>query len=150
MKPLSPDLRQRIITALDTDASQKAIAERFDVSLSSVERLAAKKRQGLDLKPKLTSGRKRLVSEEKLPAFKQLVKSRKAWTAGQLAEAWYQQQGKSLSVSTITRMLKKLDFSFKKSPDALWIETKKKRANKSLGSACPDEEDREDIIKQGR
>ncbi|WP_309690835.1 helix-turn-helix domain-containing protein [Armatimonas sp.] len=125
MKPLSLDLRQRIIAALDTKASQKAIAERFDVSISSVERLAAKKRQGLDLKAKTTTGRKRLVPEDRLSAFKQLVKSKNDWTAQALAEAWHQQEGKVLSISTATRVLKKLRFSFKKNPKSLWSETRK-------------------------
>jgi transposase len=40
MKPYSQDLRERLIPALETgDAAQRAIAERFCVSLSSVETL---------------------------------------------------------------------------------------------------------------
>ena len=87
MKPLSLDLRQRIITALDTGASQQSVAEMFAVSPSSVTRLATKKRLGLSLQPKPTPGRKRRVPEDKLAEFETLVRSRKDWTAEALADA---------------------------------------------------------------
>ena len=125
MKPLSLDLRERIITALETHSSQKAIAHRFDVSLSSVERLATKKRLGIGLQPKPTPGRKRLVPEDKLPLFEELVRSRKDWTAQALADAWQQQEGKRLSVSTATRVLKQIRFSFKKKVKSRWSEINK-------------------------
>ena len=125
MRPLSQDLRQRIIDALDTGASQEAIAERFAVSASSVERLSTKKRLGLSLQPKPTPGRKRRVPEDKLAAFEALVRSRKDWTAEALADAWQAQGEASLSISTATRVLKQIRFSFKKNAKSLWSETPK-------------------------
>jgi transposase len=125
MKALSLDLRQRIIDALDKDATQRSIAERFAVSESSVERLAAKKRLGLSLEPKPTPGRKRRVPEDKLPAFEELVRSRKDWTAEALADAWQAQGEASLSISTATRVLKQIRFSFKKNAKSPWSEMPK-------------------------
>lgn len=125
MKALSLDLRQRIIDALDKGASQGSIAERFAVSDSSVERLATKKRLGLSLEPKPTPGRKRRVPEDKLPAFEELVRSRKDWTAEALADAWQAQGEASLSISTATRVLKQIRFSFKKNAKSLWSEMHK-------------------------
>lgn len=114
MKALSLDLRQRIADALDTDASQPAIAERFAVSLSSVERIAAKKRRLLDLKPKQSPGRPLKIPEATLPEFEALVRSQNDWTAQALQEAWQQTMGIQLSLSTLTRTLAKIGFTFKK------------------------------------
>lgn len=125
MKALSLDLRQRIIDALDKDATQGSIAKRFAVSDSSVERLATKKRLGLSLEPKPTPGRKRRVPEDKLAAFEELVRSRKDWTAEALADAWQAQGEASLSISTATRVLKQIRFSFKKNAKSLWSEMPK-------------------------
>ena len=123
MKPLSLDLRQRIVDALDTQTSQRAIAERFAVSVSTVVRLSAKKRLGIDLKPLPTPGRKRRVPKEQLQNFEELVRSKQDWTAEALADAWQQQGGNTLSISTATRILRQLRFSFKKNAKSLWSET---------------------------
>ena len=125
MKPLSPDLRQRIITALDSGASRQSVAQRFAVSLSSVTRLATKKRLGLSLQPEPTPGRNRRVPEDKLAEFEVLVRSRKDWTAEALAEAWQLKGEQKLSISTATRVLRQLRFSFKKNAKSLWSETRK-------------------------
>jgi transposase len=125
MKPLSPDLRQRIIAALDTGASRQSVADRFVVSLSSVKRLATKKRLGLSLQPKPTPGRKRRVPEDELPAFEELVRSSKDWTAEVLADAWQAKGEATLSISTATRMLKHIHFSFKKNAKPPWSATHK-------------------------
>lgn len=129
MKPLSLDLRQRIADALDGQASQVSIAERFAVSLSSVERLANKKRQGLDLKPGVGTGRIPKIKKEQLPAFEELARSKTDWTAQGLAEAWQRDTGTKVSVSTVTRTLGKVAFSFKKNAASHWNGSKLNATN---------------------
>lgn len=114
MKALSLDLRQRIVDALDSNATQLSIAGRFAVSRSTVERLAAKKREGRDLKPGSSTGRKPLVSLEKLDEFKEIVQLQKDPTAAEVAKAWQDKGGKAISVSTATRALHRMGYSFKK------------------------------------
>ncbi len=115
VKALSLDLRQRIADALDTGQSQADVAQRFAVSLSSIERLARKKRHGHSLEPGKSPGKKPLVEQERQYAFEQLAASRTDWTLQTLADAWQQQGGKSLSLATVSRTLHRLGFSYKKS-----------------------------------
>ena len=116
MKALSLDLRQRIADALDAAQSQASVAQRFDVSLSSVERLARKKRHGHSLEPGTSPGKKPLVAQEQQEAFAQLAASRTDWTLQTLAQAWQQQAGgKALSQATTSRTLRRTGFSYKKS-----------------------------------
>ena len=115
VKALSPDLRQRIADALEAGQSQASVARRFDVSLSSVERLARKKRQGRSLEPKKSPGKKPLIEHEQHSAFEQLAASRTDWTLHTLAHAWQEQGGKALSQATTSRTLRRIGFSFKKS-----------------------------------
>ena len=88
MKALSIDLRQRIAEALDAGQSQTSIAQRFEVSLSSVERLARKKRHGYSLEPGKSPGKKPLVAQGQQEAFEQLAAARTHWTLQSLADAW--------------------------------------------------------------
>ena len=120
MKPLSLDLRQRIADALDGEASQVSVAKRFAVSLSSVERLAKKKRQGKNLKPGISTGRIPKIKKEQLPEFEALAHSKADWTAQGLAEAWRDKTGTEVSVSTVTRTLAKAAFVFKKNAASRW------------------------------
>ena len=115
MKALSLDLRQRIADALDAAQSQASVAERFDVSLSSVERLARKKRGGHSLEPGKSPGKKPLVEPQQHEAFAQLAASRTDWTLQTLAQAWQEHGGKALSQATTWRTLRRSGFSFKKS-----------------------------------
>jgi transposase len=114
MKPLSLDLRQRIVAALQAGHSQASTAERFAVSLSSVERLARKQRQQQSLAPGKGRGKKPLVECQQHEAFAQMAASRTHWTLLTLAAAWQQQGGKAMSQASVSRMLRRLGFSYKK------------------------------------
>jgi transposase len=128
MKALSLDLRQRIADALAAGQTQTSIAARFAVSLSSVERLARKRRHGQSLAPGVAPGKRPLVPAEQRDAFERLALSRTDWTLQTLADAWQAQEqeqaqaqaqaqggGKALSPATVLRTLRRLGCSFKKS-----------------------------------
>lgn len=121
MNALSLDLRQRIADALEHDAaatlptSQARIAQRFAVSLSSVERIARKKRQQESLAPKPSTGRKPLVPDAERDNLARLAASRTDWTLQTLVDAWQQQGGGALSQATMCRTLGRAGFSHKKS-----------------------------------
>jgi len=115
VKALSLDLRQRVANALEEGQTQASIAQRFAVSLSSVERIARKRRAGQGLEPGPRPGKKPLVEREQQEAFAQLAASRTDWTLQTLAQAWQEQGGKALSQATTSRTLRRNGFSFKKS-----------------------------------
>ena len=117
VKALSLDLRQRVADAVEAGHTQTSIAERFAVSLSSVERIARKRRAGHGLEPGVPPGKKPLVEPEQHEAFAQLAASRTDWTLQTLAQAWQEQAGgKALSLATTSRTLRRVGFSFKKVP----------------------------------
>lgn len=122
MKALSLDLRQRIADALDTGATHPQIADRFAVSVPTVERIARKKRRGQDLKAGQSPGRNPCIPQDKWQEFQEVVASKKDWTALALAQAWQEKTGKPLSQSTVKRTLAKMGFVFKKNPKSHWSE----------------------------
>lgn len=117
MRALSLDLRERIVAALEQDtlATYPQIATRFAVSVASVERLSRKQRERKSLVPGNSPGRTPKVTPEQQAAFEQLAASRTDWTLQSLAQAWQEQGGQPLSVATVSRTLRRLGFSYKKS-----------------------------------
>lgn len=115
MKALSLDLRHRIVAALDAGQTQASVAQRFVVSLTSVERLARKKRDEESLVPRRHLGKTPLVQKHEYEIFEALAASRTDWTLQNLAQAWQQQGGKPLSAATVLRTLRRTGFSHKKS-----------------------------------
>lgn len=75
--PLSLDLRQRIVQALETDTlSQAAIAQRFGVGKATVERLARLRRTTGSIAPKpYTHGPKPIVPTEHFGIIEQWLKA---------------------------------------------------------------------------
>jgi len=124
VKALSLDLRQRVADALEEGQTQTSIAQRFAVSLSSVERIARRRRAGQGLEPRVRVGKKPLVGHEQQEAFVRLAASRTDWTLQTLAQAWQEQGGKALSQATTSRTLGRNGFSFKKSAASPASETK--------------------------
>jgi transposase len=124
MKALSLDLKQRIADALETGATRQAIAERFAVSVPTVNRIARKKRRGQELEAGQSTGRNPTIPDDKWQEFEQLVRSKQDWNATTLTLAWIEKTGITLSVSTTTRALRKIGFTFKKSPRSHWSEIK--------------------------
>jgi len=114
MKPYSADLRQRVVQALQDGQTQPAVAQRFDLSLSSVQRYARKWREHKDLAPKPTRGRARTLSQVQQSQLGDLVRSRSDWTLQSLSHAWQQHSGQSLSVATMHRCLHRGGYSFKR------------------------------------
>jgi len=124
MKALSLDLKQRIADAIETGATRHAIAERFAVSVPTVNRIARKKRRGQELKAGQSTGRNPSIAEDQWKDFEELVRSKQDWSATTLTLAWIEKTGINLSVSTTTRALRKIGFVFKKSPRLHWSEIK--------------------------
>ena len=125
MKPYSADLRQRVVQALQDGQTQPAVAQRFDLSLSSVQRYARKWREHKDLAPKPTPGRARTLSQVQQSQLGDLVRSRSDWTLHRLSHAWQQHSGQSISVATMHRCLHRGGYSYKKSAASPKSATKK-------------------------
>ena len=115
MKPLSSDLRQRVLDTLQSGQTREQVAQRFCVSLSSVQRIKKRWREQQSLEPKPIPGRDRAVQEDQAAELKHIIASQNDWTLDTLAQAWEQHTGKAISTSALHRNLHWLGYSYKKS-----------------------------------
>ena len=114
MKPLSADLRQRIVQALQSGLTREQVAARFCGSLSSVQRLKKQWKEHQHLEPKPVPGRQRAVTEIQAAELKETITTQNDWTLESLAQAWEQHTGKAISTSALHRNLHWLGYSYKK------------------------------------
>ena len=118
MKPYSEDLRTRIVKALQEGGMSKPeVAHLFDVSLSSVKRYARLASQGTSLEPRRGGGRPPKVDQTTERLLEEDVQKRPTATVFERRRFLERLTGKSLSDSTIRRVLKRLGFSQK---NELW------------------------------
>ncbi len=114
MKHLSPDLRQRIVDALQDGQTREQVAARFRVSLSSVQRLKRQWKEHQHLEPKPLPGSQRAIKEDQAAPLKDIITTQNDWTLQRLAQAWQQHSGKVISLSALHRNLHWLGYSYKK------------------------------------
>ena len=116
MRPYSQDLRDRIIQALEAgNASQPAIAERFCVSLSFVEKLWQRfRRSGSSAAQPHAGGRRRALTEH-TTLLRREVEHQPDATLEELRERIVAAQGPQVSTATICRELQRLKLPVKKS-----------------------------------
>ena len=117
MKPYSVDLRLRIVKALQVGTSKSAAARLFSMSLSSVKRYAKIAQRGESLEPRKGGGRPPKADETIQRLLEEDVHERPAATIADRSRFLQSMTGKSLSVSTLKRLLKRMSFSQK---NGLW------------------------------
>jgi transposase len=112
MKPLSNDLRERIVEAVDNhEGSRRAIARRFQVDVSCITRLLQLRRQTGSLQPRPHGGGKApALDQDGLERLRGLVQERPDATLEQLR----QYLDLSGSIMIVWRGLEKLDITRKK------------------------------------
>lgn len=116
MKPLSLDLRQRIIDVHTNEGiSQRQLAERFQVSLSSVQRLLKRWRQGEGLEPKAHGGgHPPLLNADQRERVKALIEANNDATLEELQVLVDEQEAVWVSRSTMGRITQTLGLTRKK------------------------------------
>jgi putative transposase len=114
MRPLSPDLRERIVAALEAGQNRAHIAARFEVSESSVYRLQRLWKTQGDLAPQKQPGRAPAFNEEDLTLLQRLAAKQSDPTGASLVQAWQENTGKLVGLSTMHRALHRLKMSYKK------------------------------------
>lgn len=115
MKAYSEDLRERVVRAVDQGKSRKEIVNLFGVSLATLKRYLKQRRETGSLKPKAIPGRpakKRLHVQMDLEA--QLQASPDV-SLERHCELWEQAHGLRVSPRTMSRAIKGLDWTRKKS-----------------------------------
>jgi transposase len=117
MKPYSEDLRLKIVQALRDGMSKSAAARLFGVSLSSVKRYARMARRVASLAPRKGGGKPPKTEEIAEKLLEEDVKERPTATVSERRRFLERTTGKSLSDSTVKRLLKRLGYSQK---NGLW------------------------------
>jgi|KBSSwiStaDraftv2_1062776.scaffolds.fasta_scaffold382653_3 transposase len=115
-KPLSLDLRERVVAAVDGGLSRRKAAERFGVSISSAIRWTSLRRRTGELRPQRLGGDKRSARIEAHAALiLSLVEARGDITLAELRSA-LAERGIAVAVSTLWRFFERHRITLKKRP----------------------------------
>jgi transposase len=114
MRAYSPDLRAKILAAVDAGRSKTEVARSFGVSLASVKRYVVHRRERGSLEPLPRSGRPPTISPEQKDALRQqLVEQPTAFLTEHCA-TWEQSHGVRPGLSTMSRAIRELGWTRKK------------------------------------
>jgi transposase len=116
MKPYSLDFRQKILdTYLEGGISQRHLAKRFCVSLSFIEKLLKQYRETESIAPKVrTQQTPPKLNEQQFNVIKEIVETKNDATLSEIREQLKEKTGITIGISTVDRMLKKMEISLKK------------------------------------
>ncbi len=125
----SKELRVRAVEAVERGIPRKDVVETFSISLTTLKRWLRKRREGKDLSPGTSTGRRRRILatlEEKKALWEQLEENDDA-TLERHCEMWEHKRGVRVSVSAMSRAIgHKLGWSYKKRRWRPPSETKRK------------------------
>jgi transposase len=117
MEIYSKDLRIRALAAVDRGIPRREVVEIFSISLTTLKRWIRMRREGKDLSPGLSTGRKRRIlstPDEKKTLWKQLEENDAA-TLERHCQLWEEKTGVRVSISSMSRAIRqKLGWSYKK------------------------------------
>ena len=127
----SKDLRTKAVEAVERGIPRKDVVETFSVSLRTLKRWLRKRREGQDLSPGTSTGRKRRIlstAEEESLLWEQLEEHDDA-TLECHCEMWEGKTGVRVSISAMSRAIReKLGWSYKKRRFRPPSETKRRGA----------------------
>ena len=116
MNAYSLDLRLKVLDALDRGIPRREVVRIFGVSMPTLERYLRRRRRSGDLAPKPSPGRTPSICstvEERRMLWKQLEENEEA-TLQRHCELWEGLGKARVSVSTMSRAVRKLGWRFKK------------------------------------
>ncbi len=116
MKPISIDLRARILEALKEEPSSLIIAKRFKVGASSVRKLRAQMERTGSFEPGAAPGRDRLIQGEAEKRLRGIVREYPDATLNVYRELLLDSVGVAVSETTMWRQLERMDITLKKRP----------------------------------
>ena len=112
--PLSQDLRQRIVRAVEAGSSRRQAAERFEVSPSAAIKLMRRVRETGSTAPAQIGGYRRPILEPHADLIRALVARQSCITLAEIQAALTERGIKVKALSTIADMLDRLGLSHKK------------------------------------
>jgi transposase len=117
MNAYAKDLRIKALGALERGMPRKQAASTFGVSLATLKRWLKRHREGEDIAPRPSPGRtpRILATEGQRRALWQQLEGNDDATLERNCELWERRTGVAVSVSTMSRAVRKLGWTFKKS-----------------------------------
>ena len=115
MKQYSPDLRERLLRAIDAGLSIAEVSRLCGVGTTTLKRWRRQYRETGHLAPKPRPGRPPRIGPEAHAALTAQVAAHPDATLAEHCERWAQDHGVGVSVSTMSRLLLKLGLPLKKS-----------------------------------
>ncbi len=112
--PLSPDLRYRLVRAVEGGASARQAAARFEVSPSAAIKLMQRVRATGSTAPARIGGYRQPLLRGYEDALLELTASRKGITLAELREELIRRGAPAVSVTAVWSMLKRLGQTHKK------------------------------------
>ena len=117
MNAYSKDLRLRVIGAVERGFSHEEISNLFEISHSTIKRWIKRRREGGDLEPRHSTGRRRHIlttAEERRVLWEQLEENDES-TLERHCELWEEKRGVRVSLATMSRAIReKLGWTLKK------------------------------------
>jgi transposase len=117
MQIYSKDLRLRAVDAVERDIPRREVVRAFSISLTTLKRWLKMRREGKDLSPGISTGRRRRIlatHEEERLLWEQLEENDDA-TLERHCELWEDETGVRVSVSAMSRAIRgKLGWTYKK------------------------------------
>jgi len=113
----SKDLRVRAVDAVERGIPRRDVLETFSISLTTLKRWLRKRREGQDLSPGTSKGRKRriLATEEEERALWEQLEANDDATLERHCELWEAERGVRVSRSAMSRAIRgKLGWTYKK------------------------------------
>lgn len=118
MRPISVDLRARILKALEDEPSSLIVAARFGVGASSVRKLRLQMERTGSFEPGAAPGRERLVKGEVEDVLRRLVREYPDATLNVFADLLADETGVAVSETTMWRQFERMGITLKKRPSA--------------------------------
>ena len=114
-KPLSLDLRERLVSAVEGGMSRRGAAERFGVAASTAIKWVDRWRRAGDVRPRPLGGDKRSHRiEARAGEILALIEATPDITLGEIAGHLERTQGLKVAPSTVWRLLDRRGLTFKK------------------------------------
>jgi transposase len=116
MKQYSVDLRERLLRAIDAGLSQAEASRLFGVATSTIKRWKLQRATTGDLVPRPRPGRPPRIGPGQADAVRAQVAEHPDATLADHCAQWAHDQGVRVSVPTMSRTVRRLGITLKKSP----------------------------------
>lgn len=115
MQQYSVDLRERLLGAIDAGLSQAEASQLFGVGTSTITRWRQQRRDTGQVAPTPRPGRRPAIGPEHVDALRTQVAQHADATLAEHCALWTGTQAASVSVATMSRAIRRLGITVKKS-----------------------------------